>query len=162
MVEPAGILVKTPKGVDEIQTRANHLPQKKRYLLLLVNGNMTIDEMVSRFPGLGDIRQTLQELVDDGYVEVKQPAAPAAAAARAQPPQGEKFADAAAALSRRLYDLVGPAADDFTGTLEGARDRTAFLAAVRSSVMMVESFSGKKKSELFHEQAMAIADRFFK
>jgi hypothetical protein len=162
LVETAGILVKTPKGVDEIQTRANQLPQKKRYLLILVSGNMSVEDMIARFPGLGDIRQTLQELIDEGYVEARKPAGTPASAAPAQSADGQKFPEAAAKLSRRLYDLIGPTADDFTRKLEGARDRASFLAAVRSSVMMVESFSGKKKGELFQQEAMAIADKFFK
>lgn len=152
-----GILVKTPKGVDEIQTRANRLAQKKRNLLILVDGNVRVEDMVARFPSLGDIRQTLQELVDEGYAEIKQ----GTAISTTDKAEVSSFNDAARALSRNLYDLIGPTADDFTGKLESAQDRTSFLQAIRSSVMMVESFAGKGKAELFRQRALAIADRFF-
>ena len=159
-MELTGILAKTPKGVDEIQTRANRLAQKKRNLLILVNGNVSVENMVARFPSLGDIRQTLHELVDEGYVEfMKGPVAPAAPGARAA--DASSPGEAVRALSRTLYDLIGPTADDFTGKLEGARDRAGFLQAARSSVAIAESFAGKKKAELFQQRATAIADRFF-
>ena len=164
-MELTGTLIKTPKGVDEIQTRANRLAQKKRNLLILVNGNVSVENMVARFPGLGDIRQTLQELVDEGYVEFMKgpvaPAAPAALAPGATAADASSLGEAVRALSRTLYDLIGPTADDFTGKLEGARDRAGFLQAARSSVAIAESFAGKKKAELFQQRATAIADRFF-
>ena len=156
-MELTGILAKTAKGVNEIQTRANKLAQKKRNLLILVDGNISVETLVTRFSSMGDIRQTLQEFLDEGYVELKQGTAAPAAAAAAAP----GFSEAARALSRKLYDLVGPSADDFTGGLEGARDRTGLLQAAESSIAVVESFAGKKKAELFRQQAMALADRYF-
>ena len=165
-MEAVGVIVKTAKGVTEIQTRANQLSQKKRYLLILVDGQSTIAGMIAKFPGLGDIGPILRELLDEGFVEIKsapgRAAATAATAATAAAPAGERFSDAVSVLSRQLYDLIGPTADDFTGRLEGAQDRAGFLAAVRSSTKMVESFAGKKKAALFEQNAMAIADRFFK
>ena len=158
-MELAGILVKTPKGVDEIQTRAYQLPQKKRYLLILVDGHSTLEALVSKFPTLGDIRQTLLELVNEGFLEIRGGIAAATAPAN---PDHQRFKEAAARLSRRLYDLIGPAADDFTGRLESAQERAGFLVATKSSVRMVESFAGKKKAQEFEQQANEIADRFFK
>jgi hypothetical protein len=164
-VELSNILVKTAKGVDEIQTRANRLVQKKRQLLILVDGSASVDDMVARFPGLVDLRQNLQELVEEGYVGFKEPVVPAMPAASTPTiaaAEASSFSEAARTLSRNLFDLIGPTADDFTGKLEGARDRAGFLQATRSSVMMVESFAGKIKAEQFRQRAMAIADRFFK
>ena len=162
-MEVAGVIVKTAKGVAEIQTRASQLSKKKRYLLILVDGHSTIDGMVAKFPGLGDIGPILRELLDEGFIEIKSvPGRAEAASNGAAAPTGERFSDAATVLSRQLYDLIGPTADDFTGRLEGAQDRAGFLAAVRSSRMMVESFAGKRKAELFEQNAMALADRFFK
>jgi hypothetical protein len=159
-MELAGVLIKTTKGVDEIQTRAYQLPQKKRYLLILVDGHSTLETLVAKFPTLGDIRQTLQELVTEGFLEIR--GGGGAAAAAAANPDHQRFREAAAKLSRRLYDLIGPPADDFTGRLEGAQDRAGFLTATKSSVRMVESFAGKRKAEEFQQQAEEIANRFFK
>lgn len=157
-----GILIKTPKGVDEIQTRANRLAQKKRQLLILVDGRLSIEAMVDRFPSLGDIRPSLTELVEEGYAEIRMgTAATATPAPAARVANAAGFSEAVGALSRNLYDLAGPTADAFTSKLEGARDRAAFLQAVRSSVAIAESFAGKKKAEDFRLRAMEIADRHF-
>ena len=164
-MEVPGVIVKSAKGVTEIQTRASQLSQKKRYLLILVDGQSTIDGMIAKFPGLGDIGPILRELLDEGFLEIKSVPATARAksgASAAVATGGDRFSDSVTVLSRQLYDLIGPTADDFTGKLEGAQDRAGFLAAVRSSTMMVESFAGKKKAALFEQNAMAIADRFFK
>lgn len=161
-VDHTGNLVKTPKGVNEIQTRANRLPQKMRQLLILVDGSGGVDDMVARFPSLAGLRQSLQELVDEGYVELRGVAVPAASAASATAADASDFGEAARILSRTLYDLIGPIAEEFTGSLERAHDRAGFLRATRSSVLMVESFAGKTKADGFLQRAMAIADRFFK
>jgi hypothetical protein len=166
-VEATGMLVKTPKGVEEIQTRANRLPQRKRSLLIVIDGSAGIDDMVARFPGLGDIRQSLQELIDEGYAEVRfqgatvdAPAAPAPAAA-VPLKDAAGFDEAVRALSRNLYDLAGPTADTFTAKLEAARNLESFQQAIRSSVAIVESFAGKKKAEVFEQRAVAIAEKYF-
>ena len=160
-----GTLVKTAKGVNEIQTRANRLAQKKRNLLILIDGNIGVEAMVARFPSLGDIRQTLLELVDEGYAEIRGTSSPLASTVAAAPSKpaadAAGFANAVRALSRNLYDLIGPTADAFTSKLEAARDRGAFLQALRSSVAIAESFAGKKKAEAFQQRAMEIADRHF-
>jgi len=163
-VDLTGVLVKTPKGVEEIQTRVYRLAQKKRNLLILIDGNIGVEAMVARFPSLGDIRQSLQELIDDGYAEVRKGSGtpPAAAAAAAKPVvDAAGFDIAVRALSRALYDLTGPTADAFTGKLESARDRASFLHAMRSSVAIAESFAGKKKAEAIQQRAMDIAELYF-
>lgn len=159
-MELEGILVKTAKGANEIQTRANRLAQKKRTLLILVDGNISVESMVARFSSMGDIRETSQELLDPGYVEFKRGTGAAAAAPAAAAGEVSAFNEAARALSRSLYDLIGPSADDFTGRLEVARERAGFLQAAASSIAVVASFAGKNKAELFRQRAMALADRF--
>ena len=162
-MDPSDVPIKTPKGLDEIRTRQNRLVQKKRNLLILVDGNSSVDIMVARLPSLGDIGQLLQELVDEGYVELKRRAAalvpnsPLPPASTAAPGSG----DAVRSLSRMLYDLAGPTSDVFSEKLEAAQNRAAFLQALVSSVAIAESFSGKNKAEVFRHQGMAIADRYF-
>ncbi|MEO8133943.1 MAG: hypothetical protein ABI831_08210 [Betaproteobacteria bacterium] len=162
-MEPNSILAKSQKGLDEIQTRANRLPQKRRSLLILVDGKSTVGGMVARFPAFGDILQTLQELVDEGYLETRLAAAPSAAAAiPAAMPAQLAFIAEVRTLSRLLYDTIGPASENVTAKLEAAGDRESFLRAWQSCLMMVEGTVGKKRGAPLQERAMSIADRFLK
>ena len=108
-MELKSIAAKTAKGVAEIQTRAYKLPQKKRSLLILVDGTRSVAELVARFPMFPDVMQILQELADEGFVEAKVAAAPAPASATAAPERSdaEGFSAAVRSLSRRY--LSGPA-----------------------------------------------------
>ncbi|MEO7134172.1 MAG: hypothetical protein ABI024_08120 [Vicinamibacterales bacterium] len=165
-MEPRSILAKTQKGLDEIQTRANKLPQKRRSMLILVDGKASVAALVARYPAFGDILETLRELVDEGYVEARGMGGAAAASIAATAPavilDQAEFNAAVRTLSRSLYDTVGPAADNVTSRLEAARDRDSFLKAWHSCMLMVEGTVGKKRSEPLQQRAMEIADRFLK
>jgi hypothetical protein len=161
-VELKSIAAKTAKGVEEIQTRAYKLPQKKRSLLILVDGTRSVAELVARFPMFPDVLQVLQELADEGFVEAKVAAAPAPVSATAAPARSdaEEFSAAVRSLSRLLYDTIGPAADKVTAKLEAARDRDSFQRAWQSCALMAESTVGKKRTELLNERAAEIVSRF--
>jgi hypothetical protein len=60
---------KTDKGREEIATRKWHLPSRMRSLLVLINGKKTDADIVQKIGGLGLNSQSLQELLDDGFIQ---------------------------------------------------------------------------------------------
>lgn len=60
---------KTDKGREEIATRKWHLPSRMRSLLVLIDGKKTDADIVQKIGGLGLNSQSLQELLDDGFIQ---------------------------------------------------------------------------------------------
>ena len=79
MLELDNILMKTPKGVEEIEKRTHKLSPKFRAALILVDGDSTLGEIMGQCGEFADsIEQRLNELREHGFidaVEVEQPAA---------------------------------------------------------------------------------------
>ena len=62
------IYQKTEKGQDEIRTRANHLDQRHRAVLLMVNGEKTCDDILVQLQPLGMTQAVFDELEGGGYI----------------------------------------------------------------------------------------------
>ncbi len=83
------IYQKTDKGQDEIRTRANHLDQRHRAVLLMVNGEKTCDEILLQLQPLGMTQAVFDELEQGGYIRAHvagTPAAPAKSVPASPPP----------------------------------------------------------------------------
>ena len=66
---PIVIFDKTDKGRDEIITRKYRLASRLRTLLVMVDGKITQDELLSKVAGLGLNQLNLDELVRDGFIQ---------------------------------------------------------------------------------------------
>ncbi|HEX9810618.1 MAG TPA: hypothetical protein VGA88_00825 [Burkholderiales bacterium] len=53
------VLAKTKKGAEEIETRQFKLDQRMRALLLVVNGKVTVRDLVANYARLGDVPEML-------------------------------------------------------------------------------------------------------
>lgn len=62
------ILAKTVAGVEEIATRTRRVPPRLRTMLILVDGRRSVAELIDAAAGLGDVRQALETLHDEGFV----------------------------------------------------------------------------------------------
>jgi hypothetical protein len=173
MLEHHTVLAKTPKGADEVKSRAHGVPQKLRTLLIMVDGIATVGDILGRFPGIAEIEANLETLVSQGFIEAKgggakaPPAASPASAAQAAPvPVAAAVAVPATAdealrvLARKLYDAMGPAADMITGDIERARDPAAFAKVMERVGRMLEG-SPASRVKGFRDLAEAIRGRFF-
>ena len=70
MLKTDSILTKTPKGAEEIGTRAHHLSPKLRAALIMIDGTSTVGEILGRCGEFAEnIEQRLNELADAGFVE---------------------------------------------------------------------------------------------
>jgi len=74
------IYVKSPKGIEEMNSRCHGLPQRARRLLIMVDGKRTMTAIAALFPD-EDVRPLLDGLLTDGFVAPLPVAAPAAKAA---------------------------------------------------------------------------------
>lgn len=79
---------KTDKGREEIATRRYQLAAKVRSILLLVDGKQSAEALLQKYAGIGVSGQTLQDLIDGGFISARAetPAAAASAAPQAAPP----------------------------------------------------------------------------
>ncbi|WP_439891240.1 hypothetical protein ACS7SF_00745 [Ralstonia sp. 25C] len=88
------IYQKTDKGQDEIRTRANHLDQRHRAVLLMVNGEKTCDDILLQLQPLGMTQAVFDELEQGGYIRMHMPGT--AAPAKSVPPAPAPVATTAA------------------------------------------------------------------
>lgn len=154
-MDGSAVLAKTPKGADEVKSRAHGLPQKLRSLLIVIDGNSTAGDLLARFGGLPEVETALDTLLAQGFIEAR---AGAAAAARplpttAQPARAETLSD----LTRYLLDNLGPDADLVTGALEQARGLADFNAAAERCAEMLGALRGQAKAQAFRERTRAYA-----
>lgn len=63
------ILDKTDKGREEIATRKYRLALRLRTLLLLIDGKHTAEEILKQVSALGLNEQSVNELLDNGFVQ---------------------------------------------------------------------------------------------
>lgn len=69
------ILIKTAKGKEEVRTKAFDLSPRLRRLLLLLDGESTVEATLSRLAVLGeDLESALDALLAEGYVAPRQSA----------------------------------------------------------------------------------------
>jgi hypothetical protein len=107
-MNPENILAKTPKGIEEIETRAHQLNPRLRQALVRVDGTKSLEALLAEAGATGEVLQgQLSELLASGFVldataaaarhsapspmlEAKAPASPAPAAAppKAMPADG--------------------------------------------------------------------------
>lgn len=70
MLTADSILRKTEKGVEEMDTRAYHLPAKLRAALILVDGESSLGEILERCGEFAErVEQQIVELLESGFVE---------------------------------------------------------------------------------------------
>ena len=65
------IYEKTDKGREEIATRKYQLPSKLRTLLVMVDGEQTMDSLLQKVSPLGLNEKSLAQLVDQEFVRKK-------------------------------------------------------------------------------------------
>lgn len=101
------IYQKTEKGQDEIRTRANHLDQRHRAVLLMINGEKTCDDILVQLQPLGMTQAVFDELEVGGYIR---PHAAGATAAKAEPASAPTAAETAPAQATTSKE---PAAEGY-------------------------------------------------
>jgi hypothetical protein len=70
-MDPKTVLVRTAKGTDEVDNRTHKINIRLRAALLAVNGTETVETILKRFGGNGEMAGGLQELVAQGFLAPK-------------------------------------------------------------------------------------------
>ncbi len=145
----ATVYRKTDKGQAEIETRAHRLVPRLRTALILVDGKRNGDELAGLIAN--EPAQTLQTLLEQGFIESFE-AAPQRSAAPKPPPSEAPApppADDTRALERRkrdavrfLTDKVGPMADAINIRIEKAGSWPDLLAALQVAQQILANTRG--------------------
>lgn len=73
-MEPHAILLKSPRGHDEIRTRAHRLPVLARRLLIMADGRHSVAELAAELDcgaDDGELQQALRQLIEGRYVLIR-------------------------------------------------------------------------------------------
>lgn len=161
---------KTAKGIAEISTRANKLPQKVRTALILVDGRRTDGELSSMLPLEADT--SLQWLSDTGFIELAdssanasqwgQTTSGAASSLHAPTVPGPLQALAQASEARDLIELIqrgsvrhlaeqlGPMADQLAIRIERSQSRAELKPLLEIGFQVLSNVRGAQVAEEFH------------
>ena len=143
------LYAKTPKGVEEMTSRAHGLGQRARRLLIMVDGKRDLAGFVAALPG-EDVHALFDQLIAEGFVRALEPppkpapaTAPAAAAAPPPPPapanEGERFAMARNFMVNTVSAFLGIMGSSLIDKLEGCdslEELRAHYAAWREAIQM--------------------------
>ena len=155
----ATIYRKTAKGHSEIETRAHRLSLRLRSALIMVDGRRSDDEVHKLMPQHAE--DTLQQLVEQGFIEIigitqdalparapapMQPAAatPAPAAALAVPPSmpPRDFATTRLQAVRLFTEMVGPMAEALDMKMERARSPDELVPLMQTAQRIIGNARG--------------------
>lgn len=130
----ASYLQKTDKGREEVRTRQSKLPAKSRMLLMLADGRVGASQLVEKGKALGLDASAVQQLLDEGFIELFSDAAAAQAAqtapaaeSKAGQAQGGGEADASELRFRRYREARG----FMTQSIGAALGLKAFMFTLR-------------------------------
>ncbi len=113
------IVIKTAKGVAEVEARSKRLPQRLRTILIMMDGTLTAGKLQEIAAKMGVPPDFLDSLQAEGLIETGS-AAPAsvAAATVAAPPVADRFRAAQKFMNDTVVDALGMRAFMFTLKLE--------------------------------------------
>lgn len=102
------VFTKTEKGEAELKSRQYKLNHALRYVLILVNGKSTVQEILDKGAGLPDLEPSLSYLAEAGFVQTRQDLL-RQSRSRANPPRDEIIA-----LARNMFgDQADPVIKKF-------------------------------------------------
>jgi hypothetical protein len=159
-MELSSVLFKTPKGLDEISTRANRLPSRVRAMLIMVDGHRTGDELVALSSSGTEGKRHLAALLNGGFVQVRSPPGSNAGqvpdARPALPDEDISLARSYAA--RTLMDLLGAQAGPLVAEIERAQTRDELLRHLVKLRAALRAAPDQKAAQQFLEELVLVLD----
>ena len=163
-MDSRAIVVKTLKGVEEIETKKYKLSPRVRTVLILVDGRKTAGELIDLALQLGSSAAVLDEFVAQGLVELKiSPQSPLAGAATALEQQGApeldeygRFRAAHKFMINSVVNMIGIKAFFFTLKLEKCATRNDLLALLGDYTKAISKGAGAVEAELLTKHARAL------
>ena len=154
---PDAVPAKTDKGKEEIAARRHGLPQPLRYALILVDGRSTVAQLLQRGAGLPSFSDSLEMLLEMGFIQVPgfKPTSPAGPAPL---PQGG--ASAKQALIDLATRLLQARAGKVVKKLEDSEHSGAALgAALEGCYKLIRLAIDERQAEEFLAAGREILSR---
>src|SRR5262252_8988777 len=104
-MHPGEIYAKTEDGIREVKERKLSLPIALRSLLIMIDGKLTVGEVLERARALRVDEEGVTVLERSGLI-VKRFSAPSVATEAESPPRSEDEAQRFVTAQRRLSDLI--------------------------------------------------------
>lgn len=136
---------KTAKGSAEIETRAHRLPPRLRSALILVDGKRSDVQLHPLIPQQPE--QTLQALLEQGFIEAVAPAPPPPSPREQPSPSPADFAQQRRDAVRLLSQALGPAADTLAIRMERARTAAELRPLLAAAVQAIGTMRGRAAAE---------------
>lgn len=154
-MDKTAILAKTPKGEEEIQSRAHGLDRNLRYVLILVDGKSTVEQLINEKGVVIDgVEASLQQLIEQGFVEGVAAGMTAPSAASAA---GQDFAAIKAEMIAVAQEVLGNDAEKIVAKLQAAADsREGLQEAVEGCKKLVRLVIDEKKAEQLRERCSEV------
>jgi len=144
MLEGNPVLLRTEKGEEELKTRKYGLSVRMRGVLILVDGNSSLEKIQMKAYGMPDVDSAIQSLIDDGYVEKAGG-------------EEEGRGDYKSRLIDAVREILGDQAEKVVSRISDAPDDMEGLrAAVEGSVKLVKLTIDEKKAEELMKKAEEI------
>lgn len=142
------VLIKTPKGKEEIETRQYRLSAKQRGALILVDGKSDVAHLVGE--GRSDWEKELIELISLGFIEsMSAPIEISTLDPKVAAPQENALAQIKAELIRISGDILGIQAVKIVKKIENSPEsKEALSATVRSCIELVRLIVDEQKSKV--------------
>jgi len=148
---------KTAKGLAEIETRAHRLPPRLRGALIMVDGQRSVADLAKLVPG--DAEATLQQLLDDGFIDVfavladrpplPPPPVQTTVPAKPAPSASPTFESIKRDAVRYLNDKMGPAAEGIAIKIERSKGAADLQPLLAHAAQLLRSFGGASAADPF-------------
>lgn len=154
---PDRVLAKTDKGTREIAERLFGLDLRLRRVLILVDGKASLGELLRRAAGIPDFVETLQTLLDRGFVAPADGSGTTADADATRPLAPPAAADSQQQVIELARQLLGAHAERVVARLASGGPGTAELGmSVDACYKLIRLTIDEKKAEEFLRRARRI------
>ncbi len=140
---------KTPKGIEEVQTRKYNLSQKLRTTLIVIDGKKNVQTVFNLF---GAVSESLVELEKQGFIEKKTVATGLAALSPEETRRNIELAKNF--MMNTVRDALGltPAAHSFADSVKQSGGLEDLQKKFDPYLALITSGRGKKAAEAYQEE----------
>lgn len=150
---PDSIPQKTPLGLDEIATRRSGLAARLRPLLILVDGKLSVAQLLEKAQALGLAQEHLRSLFEAGMCEVAGVPEPVPAAREAERPAVKRsVAVARMYLLEQMDRMLGAQSEPVREAIRSARNHGEVLQVLELSLEVVRELGGEARATLIRRR----------
>jgi hypothetical protein len=150
---PESVLQKTLLGSEEIATRKNGLAARLRSLLILIDGKLSVEQLLTRGQALGLSQDHLLALVNTGMCELAgPPPAPVPQVEPSRPAVKRSVAVARMYLLDQMDRMLGTQSEPVRAAIREARTHHEVLQVLELSLEVVRELGGEARAALIRQK----------